>query len=343
MMILLLSILIQSCNVTSPYVTGAKIDMQKNDYVNAEDKLLKAVDNNAKDVEALYLLGKISSKKGDFEKMVDYFNRATLAGADQEKVKDMDLEKQNIWATLYTESGVMFKAGQKKINEQDEEGSIKDFEKAIKKLELSLVLIDNSKESLLLLAYCYYYTKNMDKALEAAEKLLVVDAENMDAIKISAIITWDNKDFEKAVKYYGIIYNKDPQNKEAVSRLADYYAKQNKIDDAIGMYDAILAIEPDNTDILFNKADMLYKKKNDVQGAIATLEKLVSVNSEDLEAIIQLGNLYYNQKDFQKVVDLLEPNAEFFTADNKKPAFDLLFYSYGELGNTAKAKKYYIE
>jgi tetratricopeptide (TPR) repeat protein len=352
LVIIATAIVFQSCGVTSPYVTGAKIDMQNGDNDKALEKLQLAIKANPNDHEAHYYSGKLyatlakknSVKSGEYyPKMVESLKKAVELNKSYDA--DAKAEIESAWIKVYKDAAAAFNSGMTFYNEDKEADYQKAFTLAKKKGELAIILTPERFENYSILIYSYYYLKDFDNALKHALTLQKIQPTDVQAVKNIAVIYFEKGDLEKANEFYNKVYQMNPKDKEAVLRIAAYNIEKEDFDGALNMYDAMLKIEPDNTDVLFNKGDLLYKKKKNIDGAIEAFVAIVDINPEDIDATLYLAELYYEAKKFDNIISLLEPNLDMFENDEeiKKSAYGFLFYSYIEKGDNVKAQKFYIE
>ncbi|PID27964.1 MAG: hypothetical protein CR982_04825 [Candidatus Cloacimonadota bacterium] len=335
---------IQACGVTSPYVTGAKIDMQNKDYKKATEKLNLAIKNNSKDYQAYYLLGKIYAKEKKYEDMVSMFKKSTKINKEYEK--DINAEIEAAWVEVIKDANASYKSGLNFLNNnKPEEKYKKAFSVAVKKGEQAAILMPEKYENYMILIYSYYYLGDYDKSLKHAQKLYELKPGDIQSLKNIAVIYLGKGDLDKANEYYVKAYEIDKNDKDVISRIAAYNIEKENFDKALEMYDALLTLDPKNTTVLYNKGLLLYQKKQDVNGAIAAFRKILDNKKDDLEVTLILSEILVEEKRYDEAISLILPNIESFEADSemKKRAYDSLFFAYSGKGDNMKAKKYFIE
>jgi tetratricopeptide (TPR) repeat protein len=96
---------------------------------------------------------------------------------------------------------------------------------------------------------------------------------------------------------------------------ANWYSAQGSYDTAIAAYQAAQVANPDNPLLYFNAAEAL-ARAGDVEAAAAALNQAIQRGDNELKAmaLYNLGNLYFEQQQYQAAVDayqqslLLRPN-----------------------------------
>lgn len=349
-MIVVALIVFQSCKVSSPFITGAKINIQINDYQAAKRDLEKEINRDSTSVEAYYLMGYIWNDEENYEQMQKSFAKV--------KSLDPNYEKANIENMSVKAFGILRKSG---INERYNKAVqiiAKNPEKAKAALKAGLndlELADKIKSDDFITKYIIgnIYLQLADKDhenyKEKAEEIFLnsikyadkeQDKGNLVGLYINlANIATENKEDEKALGYLNEILKFDPVNKEAIIKIAAYYRDKENFEEALKMYKQLIDIDPNNADVLFNQG-IAFKKMKRIDEAIANFEKIVELNPNDNEAKIFLARFYYETEKWQKVIDILDVNFDSFTDKEKIDAADYLTRVLPKVGRAKEAQKY---
>jgi tetratricopeptide (TPR) repeat protein len=104
--LVLIYISVTGFQCASAEVTGAKVYMQRQDWVNAEKQLLKEVENNPKNDEAWFLLGYVRGEQKNYKGMLEAFNKSLEISNRFEK--DIANFKLKYWVDNFNAGVVLF-------------------------------------------------------------------------------------------------------------------------------------------------------------------------------------------------------------------------------------------
>ncbi len=96
--------------------------------------------------------------------------------------------------------------------------------------------------------------------------------------------------FQQAIAAYQAILKRDPKNVEAITHLGVILATAGHDDPALEAFNKALAIDPKYAHAWWDKAHLLYEKKQDYKGAIQALEKFVALipSGEDHDRALKM-------------------------------------------------------
>lgn len=350
LMVIVALVVFQSCKVASPFITGAKINIQINDYQAAKKDLAKEIDRDSTSVEAYYLMGYIWNDEENYEQMQKSFAKV--------KSLDPNYEKANVDNISIKAFGNLRKSG---INDRynkavqiiasNPEKAKAALKAGLKDLELANKIKDDDFITKYIIGNIYLQLADKDHMnyKDKAEEIFLNSLKYADPVKDKANlvglyinlanIAKENKEEEKALEYLNKILEFDPANKEAIIKIAAHYRDKENFEEALKMYKQLIDIDPDNADVLFNQG-IAFKKMKRVDEAIANFEKIVELNPNDNEAKIFLARFYYESEKWQKVIDILDVNFDSFTDKEKIDAADYLTRVLPKVGRAKEAQKY---
>lgn len=292
----------------NPHLTGAKVYIQQQDWVQAQRELEIAVQDLPQDAEVHYWLGKVYGEQGMYEAMVKEF---------QTSLDISDKWKERIEAIREEKWGTVFNLGLKAWNEEDSETAIENFKMA--------TMIDPQKpESFLNLGFAYQSQERYDEALKAYYRVFELQPENLP-VKVSAGSIYLNRgEFDKALDLFQKILEQDPTQKDALWRLTLTYermAQERKadlesadthddslrineevrsiLDQAIVVYNQAIEAYPEEKDFYYYLGILYFRDLQNYHAAVPLFQKAAELDPNDV-------NIWYNLATAQLALDDLE-------------------------------------
>ncbi len=129
-----------------------------------------------------------------------------------------------------------------------------------------------------------------EKQAEPLLARLKTDPENPDLLAKVGNIYYDTQQFPTAIEYYQRSLKAKPSDTSVRTDMATAYWYAGNPDVAITEFKHVLADEPNKPNTLFNLGVVQWQGKMDVQGALATWQKLLDTNPnyEGKEKIVEL-------------------------------------------------------
>ncbi len=204
----------------------------------------------------------------------------------------------------------------------------------------------------LVLAQIYKSEGKNEKAIRIANRILKVDPKNQRANYLLLTIFLDGKKWEETQKYArkvieltgddkkedlkdvyiligmeyarvgkfdeGLKYlNKAqeifPDSPEVHAVLGSFYEGEEKLEEALKEYEKALSLSPFVL-ALYYRLGEIYSKSDRFDEAISIYEKALQINDKDYLSSINLARIYYEKRDYQKGLQILEdyPAKDFY-------------------------------
>jgi len=182
-----------------------------------------------------------------------------------------------------------------------------------------------NNEALYLQGVSDYLQGKVGPAIDALKKVLAVDPRHTDAAICLSVLFNDLGKYEEAKKVFELANQSVAQKREGVAsavdqkfaikhlELADLYFRYRRYDEAIDEYTRAIVLDPRSYEARIRRAKA-HARRGFVSRALGELQKIKSEDPNYLPARIQLGLLYYSQKnlvdaelEWEEVVSL-DPN-----------------------------------
>ena len=179
----------------------------------------------------------------------------------------------------------------KKFEEAETLGEtlIKDTPNIIEKRDISLHL-----------AFAAHGKSDPKKAVLILNDLIQEDPLNTDAYETIGKIYFEHARFEEAERYFLQLTDIDPLHPRVHQLLGLLYSEQGKWDEAIMELEEAVEIEP--SDETMRELGWTLNMVGDKDGAITVLEEALDMNPLNIQARIDLGTIYMDQKDYERAI-----------------------------------------
>lgn len=314
------------------------------EFTLAKQELLKILEEDEKNIEALKLLGLCHVNLGEFkdgqavfETVVKYNDDATSwfylancydnqddflhAIAAYEEVLRMRSGYTDAYknlAVVYVKNQEPQKAvetAQRALDYVTDDYTVyyiagtacmalKDFAKALEFFEKALELNPEHSQLYNNLGTCYVSTNDLNRAYESFLKASEYNPDNSITYFNIASILQMQGKHEEACVFFKKAYVLDPQD-NYLTALALSEVKSNKIQDAITHYKTLAAHHPEKPNFQYNLASC-YEAVGEYASAIAILAQLVILNPKSVSMSRKLANIYIKAGKFFNAKELYE-------------------------------------
>jgi len=162
----------------------------------------------------------------------------------------------------------------------------------------------------------YKKTGMDDKALDMYEKLAKADPGRADeySSRAGALAEKQGSD-DKALGIYQKLLDKNRDNIDARQKIIKLYEKGKKWDKVIEHAKVLIDLDPKNADLYLYLSDICYKK-NDLNGALAAVEKAQKLRPNDPAIFLQLAVLAEKAKKDDQAIEFYQKAVQSNTKKN---------------------------
>lgn len=340
--------------------TSAKISMKEEYrmYDSAVAILEDGVQYYPDDPEMHYLLGKAYYFKKNFTGMGEQFAIAESLKSDAKWIEEVNTVKKEVWAQIYNQ-------GAKAFNE-------KNYDSAMVKFNACNIIDRSNYRGFLYLGLSYTMKKEFDPALAALKTGLKLSPDNPEILKGYGDVLLYSGNNKDALEEYKKVLEKDPKNTEVLISMVAIYSTAKDYDQALDYSKKLIEVDPTFKDGHFNMGTLYLEKIVQTTDALDSLkdsageylkdeksaakikeltekengylasaqtafEKVLQIDSTDLEAQVYLCQVYQEEGNIDKALTILEPLVQ--KDSTNCDALSQLAIIYAKKGAGDKAKQ----
>lgn len=281
------------------------------------------------DAEMHFLLGKAYYHKNNYRGMGEQFAMAESLKTKKPKWMDeLNFMRSEKWTQLFNQGAEAF-------NERDFDTALDKFlvciildpsnassflnigiaytakgqyDDALSYLEAGLKLNPDSPDILRGYADALFYAGKQKEALESYNKILEKEPNNVDVLVNVVSIYSNAKDFDQALSYSQKLAAADPAYKDGHFNMGTIYLQKiiqtnsalDSLKDESGEY-----LKDENSTVRIKE---LTQKRNELlTSAQGAFERVLELDTTDLEARIFLAQVYQEQESFDQALSILKP------------------------------------
>ncbi len=299
----------------STELTSAKLYIKQEQYDKAKEALEKEIAKNAQSFEAYYLLGYLYGQEGQYDLMLDNFNKSVEINPQFKK--DADDNKLYYWAQSFNRGVGFFNKASKATTED----SVQMFyDKTIEAFSNAIAIEPDSLSAYQNLGFAYVNAGQSAEAIPVVEKEIALylkkynvqgdgplDKEQTKGLAESYAFLGElltsqgsaNKDnkavsdeyYSKAAEQMKVANKYYPNDPDILLHLSNAYIAADRLDEAMNAFKQGVEQEPENKYYRFNYGSMLLNAEK-YEEAVAQLSKAVEIDSEYENAIYNLAVTY---------------------------------------------------
>ncbi len=142
-------------------------------------------------------------------------------------------------------------------------------------------------------------TEDADRKLADFDAAVNADPSNTDAGQALALLYIQKGENEKAVATLQKLLERDTDNPTLLAALAEALTDLKKYDEALKYCDGVIKQAP-RTTIGYNLRARVKVMKEDIDGALKDLDEALSINGNDLQALLMRSNLHASRGNDEK-------------------------------------------
>lgn len=181
----------------------------------------------------------------------------------------------------------------------------KDYDNAMNYINKAIAIDSSKRDYKLQKVKLLYFKSDCNEGLKILEKI-VTEENRFDDITISyyselADCVGEIDKGNEALQYY----INETNSPEIIATLAQRYFNQGRYEEAINYYRKVVAIDPNDIDAIIDLSKMLFSYKSP-QDAITELENGLKTNKKNVRLLTYLASCYHNIKEYDKAIDILD-------------------------------------
>jgi tetratricopeptide (TPR) repeat protein len=296
---LMLSMVFVGYQCGSTEITSAKLYIQQKNYDKAIEVLQKEVTKNPKSDEGYYLLGYVQGEQGNFEGMVDSYDKSLAISKSFEK--NINDSRKYFWAQAFNRGVSLYQRG---VKSTDTDSAKIYYDKSIADFNSALKIEPDSGDTYKNLAFVYL-SKGDNEAAVAPLKELIAREKSIDGYKFLGEIYYVNgtnlkaqekndeakAEFNKSIEVLEEGLKNYPDDPEMLVTLSTAYIGADRGTEAIDKYKKLVEAKPEDKNIRYNYGVLLLGAE-DFAGAETQFKKAIELDPAYDNAIYNLGVTY---------------------------------------------------
>ena len=296
---LMLSMIFVGYQCGSTEITSAKLYIQQKNWAKAIEVLQKEITKNPSSDEGYYLLGYVNGEQGDFDAMVENYDKSLAISKNF--VKNISDSRKYFWAQAFNRGVNYYQRG---VKSTDTDSAEVYYNKSIADFKSALNIEPDSTDTYKNLAFVYLSKGDNVAAIDPLQKL--IDQEKaLDGYKFLGEIYYINGtnfknqgnaeeakvEFNKSIDVLEAGLKEYPNQSDLLLTLSNAYIGADRTSDAIEPFKKGVEAEPENKYYRYNYGVLLLGI-NDFEGAEIQFTKAIEIDPEYDNAVYNLGVTY---------------------------------------------------
>lgn len=283
----------------STEITSARLYIQQKNWDKALDVLQKEITKNPKSDEGFYLMGYVYGEKGNYNQMVQNYDKSLVLSKNFEK--NISDSRKYFWAQSFNKGVGLYQRGVKTTNNDSAQIF---FDKSIAEFQSAILLEPDSGDTYKNLAFVHLSKGDNDAAVDPLKKLIEKE-KALDGFKYLGEIYYVNgtnlknqgeetkakDEFNKAISVLEEGLKQYPNNSDLLLTLSNAYIGADRTNEAIEPFKKGVESDPQNKYYRYNYGVLLLGIE-DFAGAAEQFKKAVEIDPEYDNAIYNLGVTY---------------------------------------------------
>jgi tetratricopeptide (TPR) repeat protein len=295
----MLSLVLVGYQCGSTEITSAKLYIQQKNYEKAIEVLQKEITKNPKSDEGYYLLGYVQGEQGNFDEMVDSYDKSLAISKNFEK--NINDSRKYFWAQAFNRGVSLYQRG---VKSTDPDSAKIFYDKSIADFNSALNIEPDSGDTYKNLAFVYLSKGDNEAAVEPLKQLIARE-QALDGYKFLGEIYYVNgtnlkaqekndeakAEFNKSIEVLEEGLKLYPDNPEMLVTLSTAYIGADRGSEAIDKYKKLVEAKPEDKNIRYNYGVLLLGAEN-FEGAETQFKKAIELDPAYDNAIYNLGVTY---------------------------------------------------
>lgn len=281
----------------STEMTTAKLYIQQKNPDKALEALKKEVEKNPKNDEAYFLMGNIYGEKGEYEAMLEAYDKSlSISKKYEANIKN---NKYKFWADNYQKGAAFFNRG---IKAQNADTAKIFYNKAAEAFNQAIKILPDTPSAYQSLAYVYLNLGEIDKSVEPLETVYKRQPKNLDVIKILGEVylaiaekvedqNKKNEIYQKALDMLKEARKNFPNDQDILIEMSNVYIQANRVDEALEVFAENVKLDPKNKSYRYNYGVVLLNAKRYAE-AEEQFKAAIEIDPEFMNAIYNLAVTY---------------------------------------------------
>ena len=296
---LMLSMIFVGYQCGSTEITSAKLYIQQKNWDKAIDVLQKDISKNPKSDEGYYLLGYVYGEQGNFEGLVENYDKSLAIS--QSFAKNISDSRKYFWAQAFNRGVSLYQRG---VKSTDADSAKVFYDKSIADFKSALNIEPDSGDTYKNLAFVYLSKGDNISAVEPLQQLIKRE-KALDGYKFLGEIYYVNGtnlntagkteeakvEFNKSIEVLEEGLKNYPDNPEMLITLSTAYIGADRGSEAIDKYKKLVEAKPDEKNIRYNYGVLLLGAENYAE-AETQFKKAIEIDPNYDNAIYNLGVTY---------------------------------------------------
>jgi len=291
-LIILLLIFISACR--HPSLEQAIIDYNQNRNDQAYESVKNAVKAIPEDPEAWYYYGEISGKRGNYQEMMDAFDKSlALSPTYKDKI---NFSKSTYFSKTYN-TAVQTYNNYINLEDKESENAKKALNGIIDDFKKSLIIKDDFQASRLI-SIAFNYLDDEENQIKYMNKATEISPDTSLGWIDLGIFYRNKKDYEKATENFKKALDVEPENINANTMYAEVLDFSGKKEEAKEAYKKAIELNPEEKAIPYNLGLVYYKDA--VGEDVNEQQKMEAL----VEAAIYFEIVYNLDPEFKGIYDI---------------------------------------
>jgi tetratricopeptide (TPR) repeat protein/S1-C subfamily serine protease len=229
------------------------------------------------------------------------------------------------------------------IRRGDSYNSLGDYQKAIENFNQAISLRPNAIEAYQRLGEAYEALKNDVQAIANFTKVIELNPRSYSGYSSRGYFYFTLKDYQKALADFTTIIEKNlasyllisPEFKDITYRglNGSAYVSRGAVYSKLNQYEAAVKDYGKAIEMNFGWIDSLKSNPKGLENVLATFEKAITMNPNNVEAYINRGNIYIQTGNKQKAIEDLQKAAQLFQQQGNTASYETVMGILRQLGN----------